>query len=286
MPFLDSSGLLQDIFCFLDVASLANAELVCHLFYDSVNTERVWRAAARRLFADKKFVPNLCQRLIMPISRSRRGDLEALSMKELKRLGKRYSLDCSKVLEKADLVSLVGEHELSKLGERECLARYGVRIALRDAKRTWIREEEMCGMEWSIRVRADGPLQQMCHVDPWWRRRGPCCKVSFALDTHSVHFVGEPFEHLVQQMQPGELYFALEAAASNSPSCQRLNLSIGVTELVGRDFTNWGWFLLSRATLWTSFEPNPRGYALEDPLESDADLETLLPFDRDDGWEF
>ena len=76
-------------------------------------------------------------------SREHRTDLMRMSAKELKELANLYEIDCRACVEKGDFVHLLKQHEERYILERECLARYAIRVAVRDSKRTLIHQSGM-----------------------------------------------------------------------------------------------------------------------------------------------
>ncbi len=85
---LYTTGCLENVFACLPLRDLIALEQVCRLLRQAINTERVLRDAARRWFANKKYVLRLCLRLITAGNDrdGRRVDLEAMTVRQLKGL--------------------------------------------------------------------------------------------------------------------------------------------------------------------------------------------------------
>ncbi len=76
-------------------------ELVCKMFWEACNTDRVWRSCARKLFSDKKGVLEAAVRMSsVGTMRGNRNDLEAMSAGKLKSLCQIYELDTRICVEK------------------------------------------------------------------------------------------------------------------------------------------------------------------------------------------
>mmetsp|Transcript_17220 Transcript_17220/g.34514 ORF Transcript_17220/g.34514 Transcript_17220/m.34514 type:complete len:335 (-) Transcript_17220:20-1024(-) len=156
-----------------------------------------------------------------------------------------------------------------------------LRLSVRDSRRSQISERELCGLAFQIRTRADGPLREVCQLDPWYMGVGAGRVIFRPTDEGAgVDFTwpkGEdgrdlnPFEpmglgnspsmtvnwNLVQDQRVVNLLFSGQA---------------GPQEVIARHPGNWGWVLFSRGTCWTSWE-----YTKEDVDEIGVADEDLRP---------
>lgn len=260
---LQCIGLFQDeILSYLDWKQLLEVSLVCRGWWESVHVERVWRAAARKLF-EGKYVRTLCLDLIAPGNcGAHREDLMGKSVSALKAIARTWGVDVRRCVEKKEMCQLIHARQTRKMGPRECLALFAIRIAWLDRKRNFITQEELCAQEWGIRVRQDGPMGRFLHRDPWWqgRRSGrvtffPGGRLSLVFPEDLNPFLG---------MDVDELGYTIRGNI--------VQLSVGVNEFVLRHPVHWRFMLHSGGTVWTSFEMPARG---EDPTIEDGNINHL-----------
>lgn len=266
---MDFECLLNSMFWFdlldkLTMFELTQVEMVCHLFRCGANQDSVWRAVSVAMFRGKCFVPCICHRFLTPgNSKEERKDLEKMNVKALKQLCVSYRLDASECFEKSEIISLINQRELKNSMENECLAKYAVRIAWIDRVRNTITPEELCSLEWNVRIRGDGPLAWL--ASPWWQDQ-PAGKAFFKRDGQLNFSFPEPHNPFRDFGVP-TMYYELEYFGSV------VRLNVGVQEVITRHPVNWGWIMMSGGTLWTGFVLPPRN---EDPLLEDNNIEELL----------
>jgi len=257
-------GLIENILEYFSWRELLHLELVSHVFLNSINQEIVWRRASNVCFQDKKFIPGIVTGLLEPgNNRETRRDLEKLSVRELKKRCLALRIDLSHCVEKSDLISALNNFELRTSNPNEPLAKFALRIAWADRKRTTITKGELCSLNWCIRVRRDGPLNRMSLIDPWWQGLSAGRVIFYANGDLEFRFPEgkNPFP------QMGSLTYVLEDAGSI------VKISVGVAEHVLRHPKNWGWMLTSGGTVWTGFEMPKLG---EDALIMDDNVNSLV----------
>lgn len=241
---------------YLSVKDIVSLEGVNTVFLSKLRSSDIcWQETAEALFRDKIFIPSVVKRFIASKNGiSQRHDLHSMSIRELKSLARRYALNISTCFEKTDLVNAVNKRELKKRDQHESLARFGVRIAFLDKNRNCIKEEELCSIDWHIRVRSDGPLAAYMHLDTWWNN-GPSGNtvVNFHPDGQlNFAFYGtNPFQPMFGNAPEGNAGYTI-----NWPG-NTIDLSFNVREYVGRHPDNWGFVIMSNGSVWTGF-PMPK----------------------------
>lgn len=256
----------ESLLKYLTLNDLVRLGEVCHLFQIATNQEAIWRNVACTLFEGKKFVPCLSKRMITPgNSKSCRFDLEDMDINRLNYLCCSYHIDVQKDWTKSDFVDAIHKFETKRCFSNECLARYAVRIAWLDRKRTTITVDELCNLEWCVRIRGDGPLAWLVDQDPWWQDKG-LGKATFDKEgCLSFHF---PESHNpFSDFGIPKISYEIECYGNT------IKLNIGAQERLARHPNNWGWIMLSCGTVWTGYPTPPRGF---DPLTEDTFVERLL----------
>lgn len=262
----------------LCLPDLLRCEQVSRSFYESINQESVWRVAATNLFDGKMFVPPICRRFLLPgNSRDSRKDLEQCTVRELKLQCAHYRLDHSECFEKLDIIEIINKHQLMNSYSNECLAKYAVRIAWIDRKRTSITFDELIELEWCVRIRSDGPLAWLCDQDPWWAESTHGAgKAKFYADG-KLSFQYPPEYNPFGDFEHAALFFELEYFGTV------VKLNVGAQERLCRHPENWGWVMMSIGTLWTGYEMPPRNV---DALLDDVLVENLLQATPNYGFSF
>lgn len=271
-------GLYYPLFAFLEWQDLVVCEGVSREFRDTIRgSEPTWRIASTYLFRDKVYIPPVVKRFLYNGNTvSERKDLLSMSIKELKLLARHYAVSLTTCFEKTDIVNALNIRETRKKLPNECLARFAVRYACIDGSRNTITEEELTGIEWNIRLREFGQLSHLLPDDPWWNgtsqvSEGTTTTIRF-LDDGSFRFrmdgqspYASMMPNLTDESQASFLYNIQSGGRS-------VHLSFGVSEIVFRHPTNWGFMMGSEASVWTGFPMPCRG---KDPLIEDPDVEKL-----------
>jgi len=267
--FLIENGILNEICSYLNFLDVIKFCKVSLLFNTNLNQESIWRSLCLRLFRNKKFVPKICLRLMTPGNNiNQRKDLEAMKISELKKLVLNYRLDQKNLVEKQEYIELINKFELKHILPNEPLAKFALRLAWLDRKRNRISKEELCELEWSIRVRNDGPLGVLALKDPYWQDVGETGKAKFSLDgKFELNFPRDynPF----YQMQ--------NAVANITWSFEQLQhtVVIGVPQVLARHPYHWGWVMISGGCIFTGFPLPPRN-SKESNLLKDTNIENLI----------
>lgn len=269
---MDFEVLMNSMFWFekvlekLCLFDLLQCERVSKLFYEAINQDSVWRTAANTLFEGKVFVPAICHRFLIPgNSRNYRKDLEQCTIRDLKLQCASFGLNFSACCEKSDIITLINQFQLNSSYSDECLAKFAVRIAWIDRRRTTITLEELLNTNWRVRIRADGPLAWLCDQDPWWQNAPTGAgKAKYHADGKLTFEYPEEYDPF-RDFAPAFLYYELEGSI--------IKLNVGVQERLCRHPDNWGWVMMSGGTVWTGFEMPPRN---ADPFLEDYYVESLL----------
>jgi hypothetical protein len=262
------SDLFVHIFSYLCWSKVVFLEKLNKIFLSSIrSSEPLWREISRLEFQTKVYIPDLFRRLTCPGNKiCERVDLSRLSIRQLKGQAAKYGLNITTCFEKTDIINVINNRELRHKLPDESLARFGLRGAIVDSTRNRITVEELCEIEWQIRVRSGGPLESLVADDPWWQGGASTTRGKFDTAGNLVFsFVGpSPFEQMLVANQH-DVSYTLDYSATF------VLLSFGVREYIGRHPDNWGFIMMSNGSLWCGFEMPKRGTDnfLEDDLVQD-----------------
>jgi hypothetical protein len=180
---------------------------------------------------------------------------------------------------------VIHRREIKKKHPVECLGRFAVRYTYIDSTRNTITEEELCLPTWNIRIKEGGQLCHLLHEDPWWSgdpqvKEGTTTTVNFFSDTcFRFHMSGpSPFSSMLQETNDDNaslFHYTLQNYGRS------VYLSFGVTEVVFRHPTNWGFMMGSNGSVFTGFPMPCRG---RDLLIEDPEVEDLRQRNTDFGF--
>lgn len=278
----------ENILAFFNGRDLGRLCTVSKRWNSVINQESVWRLPCKFTWQDKVYLP-LKFRAMAEFGNSReaRTDLKRLGVKQLKRAIQELSVKVAPgCLEKSELFNFLREQESLSLLPNEPMSKRALRLSLIDSRRVEITEDELIDQQWSFRIRGDGPLQQLAHLDPWWNNRGFGTVSFLAGPPHRLKWTWpnneDPFEavgwnlqqHGWDTIEDGEIVRILIQGGHSGPA-----------EYVCRHPANWGLVLLSAASVWANFPFSPKGL---DALMEDDNVNALFrsSFPRKSGSEF
>lgn len=241
-----------------------------------LDSQYLWSNVSEGVWADKAYVPLQFRRMAALDNNSRvRTDLKQLSVRQLKKKLHEYQLDGRHCLEKGEFIRLIADYELKTFhrSPTEVLSKRALRESIRDARRRQITRDELTSFEWNFRLRADdsSPLAMLAMHDAWHHGRQPAkCRFFPEQEGQKVEWYFEagynPFDGVFdlqdiaweRELQGGIIRFNI---TGNQGPCG------GIT----RHPTNWGFVLISAATIYTSF-----AMARDDPFLADEHANDLL----------
>jgi hypothetical protein len=162
----------------------------------------------------------------------------------------------------------------------ELYPKAALRFAKQDETRTRIAASELTSFTFHIRVRGDGPMGEVTHMDPWYSNRGH--GVARFADDFTVTFTwptvdGVEMNPFAQMGMSNPL--TLRWAMENGGAVIRILFGAqrGPQEMVCRHPVHGGWVLYSMGSVWTSWEMprcGPDGRCI-DALLWDEELHNL-----------
>ena len=280
------------VMAFLNLSELSHCCSVSSRFRDLVGArELLWTAQFDTYAIGRVYVvPALAilARGKEAVEEAERGRIQALRGMRVKKLKaiisqERIVVRPGTLVEKRDFVEAISNWQykaietskdaLTKLircprllvRPKEVYPKAALRLAKEDETRYRISESELCSFKFHIRIRADGPIGEVKHLDPWYSNVGHGT-AKFSLSDHSVTFRWpfvngvemNPFQ-VMGMSNPLTLKWEL---AKGGAIIQLLELHgdfRGPQEIVCRHPVHGGFVLFSMGSVWTSFPMPPCG---------------------------
>ena len=301
----------------LSLRDVSIALRVCkawHVVLDG--TDRLWSSLCEHMWASKAYVPASLRAMaagglaMAAAERDERRELLDAKIRHLKDLMRTLELQDG-LVEKGEIADAIlsARHNATEKGtfthkllhrpsllvrhdSGESMPKAALRLSLVDTNRTFITEDELVDLTWSVRIRSDGPLRDAMCFDPWWSGHGNG-EVRFRREGHlgissaRIQFSwppnpdpeadGAPMDPFAAMGMPlTEAMVGWETEMEGRLVRILFNGQHGPQELVCRHPTTWGWVLYSQGTCWTSWAmPKCEAGQCSDPLLREDALKYL-----------